>query len=39
MLVVSDTFAAGGARRRIEDEDMLEAAERMGRAAAAALSR
>jgi uridine phosphorylase len=36
-LVVSDTFAANGERRRIEDEAMSQAAERMGAAAIAAL--
>ncbi|HEY7835947.1 MAG TPA: hypothetical protein VIB59_00690 [Solirubrobacteraceae bacterium] len=38
LLAVSDTFGAGGARNRIGDRDLLEAAERMGRAAIAALS-
>jgi uridine phosphorylase len=38
VLAVSDTFEADGARRRIDDRAMQEAAERMGRAAAAALS-
>ena len=38
LLAVSDTFGAGGARNRIGDHDLLEAAERMGRAAIAALS-
>jgi len=38
MLAVSDTFDAGGARRRIEDHSLLAAAERMGAAAIAALS-
>ena len=38
VLAVSDTFEPGGARRRIDDPAMHEAAERMGRAAAAALS-
>jgi uridine phosphorylase len=37
VLVVSDTFDDGG-RRRIEDEDLAEAAERMGALAAAALN-
>jgi uridine phosphorylase len=38
VLAVSDTFEADGARRRIDDRAMQEAAERMGRVAAAALS-
>jgi uridine phosphorylase len=38
VLAVSDTFDAAGARSRISDHDLLEAAERMGRAAIAALS-
>lgn len=38
VLAVSDTFAPDGARERIADEDLLAAAERMGRAAIAALS-
>lgn len=38
MLAVSDTFAADGSRRRIDDEALLAAAERMGAAAIAALS-
>jgi uridine phosphorylase len=38
VLAVSDTFTAAGARRRIEEHDLLEAAERMGAAAIAALS-
>jgi uridine phosphorylase len=38
MLAVSDTFDPSGARRRIEDTALLAAAERMGSAAAAALS-
>jgi len=38
LLAVSDTFDAGGARRRIEDHSLLAAAERMGAAAIAALS-
>jgi uridine phosphorylase len=38
VLAVSDTFGPGGARRRIDDVSMAQAAERMGRAAAAALS-
>jgi DeoD family purine-nucleoside phosphorylase len=37
VLAVSDTFTEGGERRRIEDVKLLEAAERMGRAALAAL--
>jgi uridine phosphorylase len=37
LLVVSDVFEEGQ-RRRIADEDLAEAAERMGRAAAAALA-
>jgi nucleoside phosphorylase len=37
LLAVSDTFAADG-RRRIDDHELLEAAERMGRAAVTALS-
>ena len=37
MLVVSDAFAAGGERARIEDDQLHEAVERMGRAALAAL--
>jgi uridine phosphorylase len=37
LLVVSDTFGPGGERRRIEQELLLLAAERMGRAALAAL--
>jgi uridine phosphorylase len=37
VLVVSDVFE-DGRRRRIADEDLAEAAERMGRAAAAALA-
>ncbi len=36
-LVVSDTFDAAGARVRIDDHDLLPAAERMGAAAIAAL--
>ena len=36
-LVVSDTFDDGG-RRRIEDDDLAEAVERMGALAAAALN-
>jgi uridine phosphorylase len=39
VLAVSDTFDAGGARRRIEDPALEAAAERMGAVAAAALSR
>jgi nucleoside phosphorylase len=38
VLTVSDTFDAGGERTRIEDQALLEAAERMGAAAIAALS-
>jgi uridine phosphorylase len=38
VLAVSDTFAPDGGRTRIEDRALLEAAERMGRAALAALS-
>jgi DeoD family purine-nucleoside phosphorylase len=38
LLTVSDTFGADGARARIADEDLLEAAERMGRIALAALA-
>jgi uridine phosphorylase len=38
MLAVSDTFDANGERRRIADPALLAAAERMGAAAAAALS-
>jgi DeoD family purine-nucleoside phosphorylase len=38
VLAVSDTFGAAGARSRITDHALLEAAERMGRAAIAALS-
>jgi uridine phosphorylase len=38
VLAVSDTFTADGGRARIEDHALLEAAERMGRAALAALS-
>jgi uridine phosphorylase len=38
VLVVSDTFDASGARSRIEDQHLLESAERMGAAAIAALS-
>jgi DeoD family purine-nucleoside phosphorylase len=37
MLAVSDTFAANGERRRIDDETLLDSAETMGRAAIAAL--
>jgi uridine phosphorylase len=37
LLAVSDTFGPDGTRNRIEDHDLLEAAERMGRAAIAAL--
>ncbi len=38
VLTVSDTFDAHGVRTRIDDHQMLDAAERMGRAAIAALS-
>jgi uridine phosphorylase len=38
VLTVSDTFDVSGARVRIEDGELLEAAGRMGRAAIAALS-
>ncbi len=38
MLVVSDTFDADDARRRIDDHVLVESAEKMGRAAIAALS-
>lgn len=38
MLAVSDTFDARGEREHIDDNPLLEAAERMGRAAIAALS-
>ena len=38
LLTVSDTFDAHGARVRIDDERLLKAAERMGRAAIAALT-
>ncbi len=38
MLAVSDTFDARAARTRIDDAVLLDAAERMGRAAIAALS-
>ena len=37
-LIVSDTFDASGGRARIEDQALLEAAERTGAAAIAALS-
>ena len=37
VLAVSDTFRAGD-RRRIEDDDLAEAAERMGALAAGALN-
>jgi uridine phosphorylase len=37
LLVVSDTFE-GGARRRIEDDDLVDAVERMGALAAGALN-
>jgi DeoD family purine-nucleoside phosphorylase len=38
VLAVSDTFDVHGARTRIDDESLLDAAERMGRAAVAALT-
>jgi uridine phosphorylase len=38
LLAVSDTFEPGGGRQRIGDEEMREAAGRMGAAAAAALA-
>jgi DeoD family purine-nucleoside phosphorylase len=38
VMAVSDTFDARGARRRIDDKALLAAAERMGRAAIAALA-
>jgi len=38
VLAVTDTFDADGARSRIEDHDLLAAAERMGTGAVAALS-
>jgi uridine phosphorylase len=38
VLAVSDTFDASGARNRVDDDALLAAAERMGRAAIAALS-
>jgi DeoD family purine-nucleoside phosphorylase len=38
VLAVSDTFDARGARRRIDDETLLDAAERMGTAAIASLA-
>jgi DeoD family purine-nucleoside phosphorylase len=38
LLVVSDTFSAAGARVRIDDDALLEAAERMGAVAVAALA-
>ena len=38
VLAVSDTFDASGARRRIDDDALLAAAERMGAGAIAALS-
>jgi len=38
VLAVSDTFDGTGARERISDHGLLEAAERMGGAAIAALS-
>ncbi len=39
VLTVTDTFAADGARRRIDDESLRESAEAMGAAALAALAR
>jgi DeoD family purine-nucleoside phosphorylase len=39
LLAVSDTFDADGGRHRIEDHDLLAAAERMGAAAVAALGK
>jgi DeoD family purine-nucleoside phosphorylase len=39
VLAVSDTFDARGARQRIDDETLLDAAETMGRAAITALRR
>jgi uridine phosphorylase len=39
VLVVSDTFDAGGERMRIDDDALLAASERMGAAAVQALSR
>jgi uridine phosphorylase len=38
LLVVSDTFGLGGERRRIDQEQLMPAAERMGAAALAALT-
>ncbi len=38
VLIVSDTFGADGARARIDEHSLLGSAERMGRAAIAALS-
>ncbi len=38
LLAVSDTFDADGGRQRIDDHDLLAAAERMGAAAVAALA-
>ena len=38
VLAVSDTFNESGERERIDDRSLLEAAERMGAAAVAALS-
>ena len=38
VLAVSDTFALDGARQRIDDDSLLEAAEAMGAAAVAALA-
>jgi uridine phosphorylase len=38
MLAVTDTFTAGEARDRLDDHGLLEAAERMGTAAVAALT-
>jgi uridine phosphorylase len=38
LLIVTDTFGAGGARTRIDDHALTQAVEAMGRAAAAALA-
>jgi len=38
VLAVSDTFGPSGARRRIDDDSLLTAAEAMGATALAALS-
>ena len=38
LLAVSDVFDAGGARERIDADELLRAAERLGRVAAAALA-